>query len=245
MHPGDQQRLIGGRYRCPCSSAAARWARCGRATTRCCPPRRGQGAEGPAGHPAARGDGVRERMMREARALAGLSHPNVVTVFDVVDAEGEPLVVMELVPSRNLGTVITELGLLDRPQAAVGRLRHVGGTARGAPGRDHPPRRQAGQRAGRRRRAGQAHRLRDRPQRVRRADDDGGPGARLPRLHRAGGRRGPAGDARRRPVGAGRDAVRRGRGTAPVRRARRPGLTITEVVDGKVPRPARVARSPT
>lgn len=73
----------------------------------------------PEGIPAGEELELRERMMREARALAGLSHPNVVTVFDVLDAEGDPLVVMELVPSRNLATAITELGRLDRSQAAV------------------------------------------------------------------------------------------------------------------------------
>jgi Protein kinase domain. len=42
---------------------------------------------------------ARERIMREARALGGLSHPNIITVFDVVDNDGEPVVVLELVPS--------------------------------------------------------------------------------------------------------------------------------------------------
>ncbi|MBC3193823.1 serine/threonine protein kinase [Pseudonocardia sp. C8] len=63
---------------------------------------------------------LRERIMREARALAGLSHPNVVTVFDVLDSGGdEPLVIMELVPSRNLAAAISELGRLDVAQAGV------------------------------------------------------------------------------------------------------------------------------
>ena len=167
---------------------------------------------------------MRERMLREARALGGLSHPNVITVYDVVDAGGEPMVVLEMVPSRNLATLISEQGVLSTAQAAVVGFATVGGAARGAPRRDHPPRRQAGQRPGRRRRPGQAHRLRHRPQRRRRPDDDRRPGARLPRLHRAGGRRGPARDPGRRPVGAGRDAVRRGRGPPALRRARRPGL---------------------
>ncbi|MDN5918915.1 MAG: serine/threonine protein kinase, partial [Pseudonocardia sp.] len=73
----------------------------------------------PDGMPSGEEIELRERMMREARALAGLSHPNVVTVFDVLDSGGEPLVVMELVPSRNLASAIGELGRLDRAQAAV------------------------------------------------------------------------------------------------------------------------------
>ncbi|WP_345413750.1 serine/threonine-protein kinase [Pseudonocardia xishanensis] len=73
----------------------------------------------PRGIPEREALGMRERMLREARALGGLSHPNVITVFDVVDAEGEPLVVLELVPSRNLATIIQETGGLSANQAAV------------------------------------------------------------------------------------------------------------------------------
>mgnify|MGYP001419020226 CR=1 FL=1 len=62
---------------------------------------------------------MRERMLREARALGGLSHPNVITVYDVVDVDGDPVVVMELVPSRNLATLIAEQGKLTVEQAAV------------------------------------------------------------------------------------------------------------------------------
>ncbi|MFP5019928.1 serine/threonine-protein kinase [Pseudonocardia phyllosphaerae] len=73
----------------------------------------------PEGIPAGEELEMRERIMREARALAGLSHPNVVTVFDVLDIETDPLVVMELVPSKNLASATSELGRLDRSQAAV------------------------------------------------------------------------------------------------------------------------------
>ena len=73
----------------------------------------------PRGIPEREALGMRERMLREARALGGLSHPNVITVFDVVDAEGEPLVVLELVPSRNLATIIQETGGLSARQAAA------------------------------------------------------------------------------------------------------------------------------
>jgi eukaryotic-like serine/threonine-protein kinase len=44
----------------------------------------------------------RARFAREARVAAGLSHPNVVTVFDVGEADGRPFIVMELVPGRTL-----------------------------------------------------------------------------------------------------------------------------------------------
>ncbi|MGD9530118.1 serine/threonine-protein kinase [Pseudonocardia sp.] len=73
----------------------------------------------PPGLPVREAEAMRERMLREARALGGLSHPNVITVYDVVTAEGEPLVVLEMLPSRNLATVITENGALTPEQAAV------------------------------------------------------------------------------------------------------------------------------
>jgi serine/threonine protein kinase len=70
---------------------------------------------------------ARERIMREARALGGLSHPNIITVFDVVDVDGEPMVVMELVPSRNLATLIGEQGRLSMSQVAVVGFATAGG----------------------------------------------------------------------------------------------------------------------
>ena len=73
----------------------------------------------PPGVPELEAEAMRERMLREARALGGLSHPNVITVYDVVDADGEPLVVLEMLPSDNLATVILHNGALTPEQAAV------------------------------------------------------------------------------------------------------------------------------
>ncbi|WP_346279166.1 serine/threonine-protein kinase [Pseudonocardia sp.] len=70
---------------------------------------------------------ARERIMREARALGGLSHPNIITVFDVVDVDGAPMVVLELVPSRNLATMIGEQGTLTLQQTAVVGFATAGG----------------------------------------------------------------------------------------------------------------------
>ncbi|HEY2203497.1 MAG TPA: serine/threonine-protein kinase [Pseudonocardia sp.] len=72
----------------------------------------------PPGVPEGEISAMRERMMREARTLGGLSHPNVITLYDVVDVAGEPIVVMELLPSRNLSEVIAEHGRLSGGQAA-------------------------------------------------------------------------------------------------------------------------------
>ncbi|QNG55568.1 serine/threonine protein kinase [Pseudonocardia petroleophila] len=70
---------------------------------------------------------MRERILREARAVGGLSHPNVITVFDVVEADGEPVVVLELVPSRNLAEMIADHGALSVGQAAVVGYATAGG----------------------------------------------------------------------------------------------------------------------
>ncbi|MQY06927.1 Serine/threonine-protein kinase PknD [Actinomadura sp. RB68] len=70
-----------------------------------------------------------ERTLREARASARLGHPGVVTVHDVVDEDGRPWIVMELVRARSLQEIIDEDGPLPPGRAAelgrqlVGALR--------------------------------------------------------------------------------------------------------------------------
>jgi eukaryotic-like serine/threonine-protein kinase len=60
------------------------------------------------------GDEVfRERFMREARTAAGLSHPNIVGVFDVGEEGGIPYIVMECVEGRTLTELLAENGPLD------------------------------------------------------------------------------------------------------------------------------------
>ena len=80
----------------------------------------------PPGVPEQEARDLRERIMREARALGGLSHPNVITVFDVVVDDGQPVVVLELVPSRNLATMIGENGAAHGGAGRGRRVRHGG-----------------------------------------------------------------------------------------------------------------------
>ena len=61
---------------------------------------------------------IYRRTLREAKAAARLNHPSVVTVFDVVEEDGRPWIVMELVHARSLDRVIAEDGPLRPLQAA-------------------------------------------------------------------------------------------------------------------------------
>jgi eukaryotic-like serine/threonine-protein kinase len=61
---------------------------------------------------------ARERSLREARVAARLTHPGVVTVYDVIEAEGSPWIVMELVRARSLARVLAEDGPMPPARAA-------------------------------------------------------------------------------------------------------------------------------
>lgn len=73
----------------------------------------------PPGVTAAQADELRERTLREARAIAVLSHPNVIVLHDVAREDGEPFVVMELLPSHSLAELLREHGPLNVEQAAA------------------------------------------------------------------------------------------------------------------------------
>lgn len=59
-----------------------------------------------------------ERFRREARAAAGLRHPNIANVFDAGDEDGCHFIVMELAEGRDLARVLREEGPLV-PERAV------------------------------------------------------------------------------------------------------------------------------
>jgi serine/threonine-protein kinase len=48
----------------------------------------------------------RERFFREARAAGRLSHPGIVTIYDVAEQEGTPFLVMEFIAGRTLESVL-------------------------------------------------------------------------------------------------------------------------------------------
>jgi serine/threonine protein kinase len=71
--------------------------------------------------PEAPGDEMRRvRFRREALALARLSHPNIATLFDVLDEDGVSYLVMELVSGESLGALLTRGPMPVRDATALG-----------------------------------------------------------------------------------------------------------------------------
>ncbi|GAB1643089.1 hypothetical protein KRMM14A1259_35120 [Krasilnikovia sp. MM14-A1259] len=61
---------------------------------------------------------MRERSLREARAIARLNNVNVVRVFDVLRTDADPWIVMEYVPSRSLQDILASDGPFTSVRAA-------------------------------------------------------------------------------------------------------------------------------
>ncbi|HEY2668594.1 MAG TPA: serine/threonine-protein kinase, partial [Actinomycetota bacterium] len=66
----------------------------------------------------AEGARVRRKVLHEARASARLTHPGAVTVFDVVEDDGRPCIVMELVDAPSLAERVQDQGPLSPAEAA-------------------------------------------------------------------------------------------------------------------------------
>ena len=60
-----------------------------------------------------------ERFRREAKSAAGLSHPNIVSIYDRGEAEGTYYIAMEVIEGRSLKELIMTRGALP-VEAAIG-----------------------------------------------------------------------------------------------------------------------------
>ncbi len=72
----------------------------------------------PRGMPASEVDQLAERTMREARAVASVSDPHVVTIFDMLSLPHGPAIVMELLTARSLAEILNVDGPMDEVTAA-------------------------------------------------------------------------------------------------------------------------------
>lgn len=63
---------------------------------------------------------VAERFLREAKTAGALSHPNIVTIFDVGEVDGYPYIAMELLDGEPLDEIIRNTGKL--PLKVVTRI---------------------------------------------------------------------------------------------------------------------------
>lgn len=76
----------------------------------------------PPGVPPADQERLLLRTAREARNAARLNHPSVVAIYDVVEEDGRPWIIMELVRAPSIEQVVASTGALPVRQAAdVGR----------------------------------------------------------------------------------------------------------------------------
>ncbi|AVZ77027.1 serine/threonine protein kinase [Streptomyces lunaelactis] len=117
MLPSDEQRLIAGRYllteRLGSGGMGTVWRATDRLLERTVAVKElllgGEGEE-----PAAQ----LRRVLREARTIARVSHPNVVDIYDLVDFENRLWIVMELVDGPSLAHHLASVGPMSPSQAA-------------------------------------------------------------------------------------------------------------------------------
>ena len=92
----------------------------------------------------------RARFTREAKAVAALNHPNIVTVHSVEEDGGVHFITMELVKGKTLAAMLPRQGL--RARQVLRDRDPAGRCARSsAPARNRTPGSQTGQRHGQRR----------------------------------------------------------------------------------------------
>ena len=75
---------------------------------------------------------LRQRFVREGRAVAAISHPNVVQVFATGSFDDRPYIAMELLDGADLGTIVEKQGPLDSLTAAHAVLDAAQGLAAAA-----------------------------------------------------------------------------------------------------------------
>ena len=135
-----------------------------------------------------------ERFYHEARISGTLSHPNIVTLFDIGEDGGLPYLAMEFIEGQTMASLL-EAGHKFKPERVIALASQVASALDYAHGRGrHPPGHQALEPDPLRGRQGQGHGLRHRQAR-RLRDDAVGDAARDPVLHVA--RAGHGGQARR------------------------------------------------
>ena len=118
----DGQRLLGGRYRLERivgKGAMGRvWAAHDELLNR---PVAIKEVDFPPGMPASEVDQLAQRTMREARAVASVSDPHVVTIYDMLSLPHGPAIVMELLTARSLSEILNVDGpMTDSDAATVG-----------------------------------------------------------------------------------------------------------------------------
>jgi serine/threonine protein kinase len=82
-----------------------------------------------------------ERFSREARAVAALNHPNIVTIHSVEEQDGIHFLTMELVEGQPLSTIIPDGGL--PIESLLDVAVQLADALSGPRERHHPPRSQA------------------------------------------------------------------------------------------------------
>ena len=75
---------------------------------------------------------LRQRFVREGRAVAAIQHPNVVQVFTTGNYDGRPYIAMELLEGTDLGSIIEKSGPIDNARAAHAILDAAQGLAAAA-----------------------------------------------------------------------------------------------------------------